>query len=364
MPVDPGMDASRLDKCSQVAIQVANKDITVTEAVPLLQRVLTETSPYPPWAILLVHMIVAATSSLLWFDATWLEGFLAAIGGLIVGVDCTYISGLGDFGRVESFLGSSMVSLYVHLLDLLLPSARICYAPIALGSITWLLPGLSLTTATSELAARATVPGSARMVNALMCALQLAFGLSFSYQLTHFGSTDTCIAHPLPETLPLIFHKPPLWLCEAFLWIGPATGFAILSGSNLHQLVPTVAVAAIGFWAGEISTLVLDLDPDAVNFTAAAALGAACCVYTIMGHHPMVLALPGVCMLVPGTLGVRAVAALTGPGGVLSGTAFLVQTFESCICLAAGLFMAKVAATFFYMRYATRGVHLHEFDIL
>jgi uncharacterized membrane protein YjjP (DUF1212 family) len=86
------------------------------------------------------------------------SGLLAGLLGLVAGVFDYVASKSAVFANVNSFLSALFVALLSRLLAFYLPPRLgLCFFSMTLGSLVWLLPGLSITVGVSELTSGAKV---------------------------------------------------------------------------------------------------------------------------------------------------------------------------------------------------------------
>lgn len=162
---------------SLIADKLIRKKINFIQADLMLTTVKEQPPYYPTWVKFLAHACAAGGSSMLFFGGTWRESFVAFGMGVFIGI-FDYISGKSvPFARVFEPFAAFFVSLVASFCNFYLEN--FCYFAVALPSIIWLLPGLSLTLAIMEFATKNIISGSTRMAAALVISLELGFGLAF-----------------------------------------------------------------------------------------------------------------------------------------------------------------------------------------
>jgi len=201
----------------------------------------------------------------------------------------------------------------------------------AVAGLIVLLPGLTLTVALTELATRHLVSGTARLAGAGLTFLAIGFGLALGARLEPLlGARSVASpAVPLPgwtEALALVLS--PIALTVLFR-ARPGDVFVIGAAGVLAF---TTQRAASGVAGPEIGMLV-----------AAFVTGLAGNAYARFARRPAAVAIvPSLLVLVPGSLGVRSVAALVARE-VVPGVEALFTLLVLATALAAGILLANFA---------------------
>lgn len=200
---------------------------------------------------------------------------------------------------------------------------------ITISGLIVLLPGLSLTTAISELSLRHLVAGTSRLMGAVMTFLQLGFGVALGRVL----------ALALPQVaLPAGDHVRGWPTLVAVLLLAPAS-FAILMQARARDL-GWVLLASTLAYAGMRQGAVW-MGPELGAFVGAFVLAIVANLYARRFQRPSaVLLLPGLLMLVPGSLGFRGLSELM-ERNVLGGLSTTVAVGLVCTSLVAGMFAAS-----------------------
>ena len=272
----------------------------------------------------LVSAAVASASAAALMGGGPVELAVAGGIGLLVGV-------LG----LATLRSESLARLYLPLAGTLaaaLAGAVASHVPVALTLVTvagviTLLPGLTLTVAMTELATGHLASGSARTFAALTSLLQLGFGSLLGATIaTRLGAP---VAHGTAE-----------------LAVLPATGAVLLGGlafarllqARRRELPLVVGAALLAFGAARFGEAVAGGVPGV--FLASTVVGVAGNASARLLRRPASLVLiPGILMLVPGSLGFRSLAELLA-GDVLAGVARALSVGMIAIALASGQIVA------------------------
>ncbi|MEM7678516.1 MAG: threonine/serine exporter family protein, partial [Myxococcota bacterium] len=231
------------------------------------------------------------------FGAGLSEIAAAAGAGFIAGSLALAIPRDPRAARLFELTAAFSVTVWVAVLQ----AAGVAVAPfvVILAGLIVLVPGLTLTVAVSELATKNLVSGSARLTFAGMSLLQIALGVAFGQQvgLHLFGPlvdhTPTALA-PLTEVAALIATSLAISaLFQAPLWLMPI-------------IVAVTAVAILGARVG--GWLLTPPLGASIGALFVAMLGN---LYSRWTDRPaVVLIVPGMMLLVPGSLGFRSINSL------------------------------------------------------
>jgi len=197
------------------------------------------------------------------------------------------------------------------------------------AGIIVLLPGLTFVIGLTELATRNLMSGTTRLMSAMLVFLQIGFGVAL-------GTRVGALLPPIPD-LPLAEPLPGWLLVPALLL---ATGsFAILFRARARDAGWIVLAGCIGFFGARLGALMVG--PELGAFVGALLLSVCSNVLSRALDKPGVITvLPGLILLVPGSVGFRSFDALLGEN-VLSG----VQTFFSmgliAIAIVTGFLLAN-----------------------
>src|SRR5262249_52841769 len=153
------------------------------------------------------------------------------------------------------------------------------------------LPGLTVTTAISELATQHLASGTARMMSALIIFLTIGFGLAVGLKL------GMVTMHPDIEATSIAL---PVWTLWAALVLAPL-GFMANFQANPRDAVPIVLICALAFGASRLGAELMGVANGA--FAGALAVGVASGLYSRWKRQPaLVTSTVGIIMLVPGSV--------------------------------------------------------------
>ncbi|MFG0258364.1 MAG: threonine/serine exporter ThrE family protein [Phycisphaerales bacterium JB043] len=274
------------------------------------------------WQVLM--FIGVAGSSLVLSGASWADiAASSAVGGLVA-VFIYFAAGSKRLSPMIEFCACLLAGASSSLLGHLFPPLNVF--AVTLGAVLMLLPGMSLTTAVGEVAANALVSGSARLIGAVTVLISMTFGVALGLKLG-------------PSRVSLVTASPDLLLESAALLIGGVCIVASFGARARH--VPAGVVAGLIAYATS-KHVGLWWSPDVGPVAGAFAVGLFSNVYArLTGQPASVALLPGVILLVPGSVGFRAIHALLDHN-TMAGVEHLVAMVAVAMGIVTGLLMANM----------------------
>lgn len=219
---------------------------------------------------------------------------------------------LSESGSFEALSGLLAAMIAVSLARAGLP---IDAAVTVMASIIILIPGLSLTTAVTELSTSHWSAGTARLAGALVTLLKLVFGVVLGQRLA---------ALVMPEGEWLALQGAALPSAE-LVWVAlPLAGcaFGVIFAARLRDLWLVVGIALISYVVTRFGTA--NYGPEVGIFLAAFLVAVTSNLFArIMDRPATLLRVPGVILLVPGLLSFRSLGSLYGGSTELSATTAL-----------------------------------------
>jgi len=201
---------------------------------------------------------------------------------------------------------------------------------VTLASLIVLLPGLTLTTALTELATRHLVSGVARLAGAAAVFLTILLGVALAWRL---GSG------PVASSAATGAERLTPWSA----WIAVAVtpfAFAVLLEARVRELAPIYAAGVSGFAAARLGAELLG--SDLAPFAGALVVGLASNLYARLANRPALVPLtPGILLLVPGSLGYRSLTSFLDREA-LAGMEWAFQTGVVAVALVGGTLAANV----------------------
>lgn len=258
------------------------------------------------------------------------ELLTASFIGLTIGLLGALASRRPAVGRMFDPLAAFVASVIAGAMGQLFGSLSVFLATLA--GIIILIPGFTLTVAITELSNRHLVAGTARLMGAFTTFVVIAIGVAIGNQITLriFGAPAAAQPDPLPGwTLALALIAAPL-------------SFTVLLKAKPRDAFWILLTCVMGFYGGRIGAGLLG--PELGVFIAAVVVGLAGSAYFRMFRRPpAILRVPGILMLVPGSVGFRGLTALLDRQ-VVSGVETAFRMIVIAVALSAGLLIASVVA--------------------
>jgi uncharacterized membrane protein YjjP (DUF1212 family) len=327
----PGsVQLEKLDQLSAVARQLVRGELEAEQARARITSIMQAANRWGPLATL-AAFIASAVAFSVFFDAGRFELAVAAVVGLAVGLVAIAMRGPARQTRLFELAAASSAAIVVGLIDTPL-GGFVEWIPLASGLII-LLPGIGLVDAVAELANGDLVSGAARMAGVGIIFLAIAFG----------GVIGAAVCDVLPGAKPLLEPKPlgPFALPPALLIVSlgslvrfkaaPRDWWIMLLGSTVAFGCSRFGMHTVGHLAGP--------------FCGAFALGLSGTLFQrFTKRPPELVTIPGIALLVPGSVGVRSFAALLNQHTTV-GIDAAFEMFLVAIALVTGLLCSSVLLT-------------------
>ncbi|MDY7229052.1 threonine/serine exporter family protein [Hyalangium sp. s54d21] len=324
---EPGaMDLERLTLLDALALEVIQGKLTPEAGAARVEAILAAPTRYGPLITLLCWTVGAAAAARL-FGGGPREMGVAALSSLLIGV-------LEQLTRARPTTARVLEPVAALLASALAVTAASIIGPLSvqvatLSGLIVLLPGLGLTVALNELATRNLISGSSRLIGAAMVFLQLAFGVALGGKL----------AELLPPALPLPAPEPlPLWTALVALAVA-ALAVTVLFRARPQDAVWIILLGGLAFGGARFGAQ--GLGPELGAFVGALLLGMASNALARLRNRPSVVTIvPGMMLLVPGSLGFRSLESLLARD-VLAGVGTAFSMVMVAVAIAAGLLIAN-----------------------
>jgi len=325
--VEPGgPDLGKLAELTEIMESLASGELDPVAADARVREIDSRPAYHRGITLLLAYVLVSAGACTL-IGGGWREAILAGFLGGITGSSVLLLWQRAELSRLLNPLSAGLVTFIGTLWCGFDPQTSLMPAVIA-GMIT-LIPGMDLTAATRELATGHQVSGAARLASTITVFALLTLGLALgSWMGQH-------VMGPVPQMPPSAL---PDWLVPAGLATA-ALGFVVLFQAVWSDWIWVMLACLLAWTASNFGGLLGS--PVLAAFIGALMVGIAGNVYARWSKRPgSIIHLPGLILLVPGSIGMRSLSALTSHD-VLSGieTGFL--AIMIAVALTTGLILAS-----------------------
>ena len=334
--LDPGEDhLGRLARADFIAEEVLAGRMHIPEGLEALRAM---DKPAPGWAAplrVLCYGLASASVTGLLPRTGWADLVTAAVLGCFIGV-------LAQLSERRPRMQDASEAIAAMVATFIATAVAHYLAPLSLqnvivAALIVLMPGLTLTTAVSELSAKQLASGTARFADAMTTLMKLTFGAVAAAELA-------AVLGMVPmanrgDALP--FWTP---------WVSLVAGsfaFAILFKAARRDIALVMASVWLGYGAMRASQLIpgfADSPMPIGVFVAGLVVAATGNLYGLLANRPSALVrVPGIILLVPGSLGFRSFNLVLGTEqDVMLGIDTAFAVIAALIALVAGILFGNL----------------------
>lgn len=324
--VEPGeANLEKLSELDQELQKLVQGEVSARQVARRVAAIVEAPTRYGP-GITTLAFALASGSAARFLGGGLAEISAATVAGFVIGLLALLADRWPGWGRLFEPCSAVLVTLMATVAAPMGPFAPFL---VTLAGLIVLVPGLTLTTAMTELSVRHLASGSARLAGALLTFLTIGFGVALG------GRLGGRISSPLPayESIPLPSWTEPIALAVA------AFSFTVLFRARPRDggwIFLAAGVALLGARGG--ATL---LGPELGAFAGALSLGMASNAHARLLQRPSAITqVPGLMLLVPGSMGFKSVAALV-EHNTLAGVQTAFAMTLVAVSLATGLLVAN-----------------------
>jgi uncharacterized membrane protein YjjP (DUF1212 family) len=326
--VEPGQtNLGRLARLDEVTREVVDGRLTPADGAARIDEVLSSPAPYPRWLTVIAFASTSGAASR-FLGGGVRETAVAAAVGFVVGLLPPWFGARPERARIFELVAAFVAAFLVTTAGALIGGFSTFTA--TLGSLLVLIPGFTVTVAMAELARLHLSAGTARLAGAFTVFLAITFGVLVGTQLATalVGAPEAVVLDPLP-----------IWTEWLAVLVVPAAFTVLLQAAprDVGWILGAGVLSYVSMRAGGYL-----LGTTLGGFTGALVVGIAANVFQDVRRRPALIPLvPGVLLLVPGSLGYRSLTALADRnviGGVEAGFNMVITAAG----LVAGLLLANV----------------------
>ena len=326
--VSPGeVNLAKLSAVDHIADEVCDGKLSIDKGIKFLDKVKLSSDRYNKTITTIAFGLTSLALAII-FGGSFIDASFAFTVGSVLGLVGMLTSKSEDFSNIFEFVAAFVCTVLAYIMKYAFPSTH--FQIVLMASLIVIIPGLSLTIAMVELAAKNLVSGTARFMGAIVDFFKISFGVMAGIQTGKFffSSLAPDMSFPLPDfwiipaivvgslAFTIIFKARP----KDFKWI-------LLSG-----LSAIFAIKVSGWFLSGVLSI----------FIAGLVVGAGSNIFARIYNRPaMIPLLPGIIFLVPGSIGFRGVN-LIFENKYSHGLGIGFQMFIIAITIVAGLFLANV----------------------
>jgi uncharacterized membrane protein YjjP (DUF1212 family) len=283
----------RLWRYDDIAGRVVDGRMSVAEGLQALEEAARPDSPRRQWLESIFGYTLASGGIAGLLGGSPAEITSAAAMGLMLGVLAQLIASNPRLAATFDALAAFLVALLTAwIASNLTPISSL----VLTAGVIVLLPGLTLTTAAAEVASQHLVSGTARFGGAIAVLLKLAFGALVGTRLAEAWGWH---AHVEPGP------AQPTWLLLASLGIS-ALAFALLFRARIRDWWVVLLASSISYATSQLA--IAAVGPEVGLFLVAFLVTTLSNIYARWANRPgATFRLPGLIMLVPGSVGFKSV---------------------------------------------------------
>jgi uncharacterized membrane protein YjjP (DUF1212 family) len=323
------VNLGKLTALDQAARGVMSGALSATEGSARVDAIVSAPPPFR-WVSRTIAYGLASGAAGRLFGGGWSEMGVACLAGVATGLLAVLMAKIFPAsGRLFELLAACLAAVLANAAGTL--GLRVS-APIAtLAGVVVLLPGFSLTIAMAELAARHLASGVARLAGSFIVFIGITFGVAVGrhVSVTLFGAP--------PNVTPAAAAGWSLW--AALFTI--SVSFTALLRAQPRDTIWIVLASLVGYGGSLVGTELLG--PHLGPCCGALTVGMASNLYERVLERPALVPLvPGVLLLVPGSIGFRSLALLLEQK-VIVGVDAAFTMLLTATSLVAGLLLADIA---------------------
>lgn len=328
--VEPDVaDLGKLARVDRVLRKVLSGELTPREGSAEIDRI--ESRP-PSYGVALTTLAFGIASGC---AARFLGGGLrevqaALVIGLLIGLLAIIAGRHSGLARVFEPLAAFIASAATALLAALGIELSVLIATLA--GVIILIPGLTITTAMTELSTRHLASGTARLMGAMVMLMGITFGIALGNKAVGLSLGQP----PLVEPMAL-----PGWTLLVALAIAPFA-FAVLLKAERRDMPWILGAGVLAFTGATVAGEVLG--PELGAFGGALLTGMGSQWYARITNRPSQITLvPGLLLLVPGSIGLRSLTSMMDRD-VLLGVDGIFRMALIAVSLVSGILIARIVS--------------------
>ncbi len=282
------------------------------------------------WLVLAFGMAAAAVAGLL--RTGWMDIVVAGAMGLLIGGIVAASRTRPNLGAaaeaVAAFVATVLAAAFAHFV------IAVSVQTVVIAALIVLMPGLSLTTAVSELAAQQLVTGTTRFAGALVSLFKLTFGSIAGAQVVSALGWS-------PRVIGLVTLPASV---EIAATVVAAFSFAILFHAQRRDVALVMTSAVAGYVLTRVGGTIFEPAQGFAGgvFLSSLVMAALANLYGRIYSRPgSLIRLPGIMLMVPGSAGFRGMASVMEQN-YASGADMGVAVISALVALMAGLLFGSL----------------------
>ncbi|KAI0435673.1 hypothetical protein F4803DRAFT_295747 [Xylaria telfairii] len=300
-----GIDLGKLKDIHEIYKNVLHDIYGVDEAIDRLSAIMTAKDKFHPWIRVLVFGLASAAVAPFAFGGRWIDLPICFLLGSMVGALQIIVAPKSAlYNNLFEISATILTSFLARALGSIRGGNLFCFSALAQSSIALILPGWFVLSSALELQSRALVPGSIRLVYAIIYSLFLGFGITVGtvlYGLFDSNATSATVCNNTMNPYLAFIFVPLFTIC-----------LAVVNQAKWKQLPIMVLISFIGYLVNFFSSPKFKAAPQIANTLGAFTVGVCANLYSRLRHGVAAAALlPAIFVQVP--------SGLAATGSLLSG---------------------------------------------
>ncbi|KAI1364967.1 hypothetical protein F5Y08DRAFT_196801 [Xylaria arbuscula] len=300
-----GIDLGKLKDIHEIYKSVLHDVYGVDEAIERISSIMAAKDKFHPWLRVLVFGLASAAVAPFAFGGRWIDLPICFLLGSMVGALQIIVAPRSAlYNNLFEISATILTSFLARAFGSISGGELFCFPALAQSSIALILPGWFVLSSALELQSRALVPGSIRLVYAVIYSLFLGFGITVGTVLYGLFDSNATSVTTCSDTM-----NPHL----AFIFVPIFTVcLAVVNQAKWKQLPVMVVISFAGYLVNFFSSPKFQAAPQIANTLGAFTVGVLANLYSRLRHGVAVTALlPAIFVQVP--------SGLAATGSLLSG---------------------------------------------
>ena len=172
------VDLDKLVRLNDLVDLIQEHKVSITEARIRMKDLIAAPSPYP-WYLTVVAGGASSVGLVYFYNGSLIDLAIAFPAGALVQILSKYAVASESRRYLVDFICSAGVATFVLLAHIVFPSLDL--AKVTVGGLISLVPGLILVNSVHEIAQKNLVSGTAKLIEAMVVAASLVFGVVFVF---------------------------------------------------------------------------------------------------------------------------------------------------------------------------------------
>ncbi|EIW73575.1 hypothetical protein TREMEDRAFT_25709 [Tremella mesenterica DSM 1558] len=295
-----GLELGKLHKVHQIYREVVHDEIDAAEGTRRIQDLLKQPTLYNLWQRMILAFLCSGLIAPMGFGGSIIDGCASGTLGILLSFMQLHVASKSAmYSNIFEISIAIIISFTARGLS---TTGYFCYQAVASAGVVLILPGYTILCGSLELASKNIVPGSVRMVYAIIYSLFLGFGITIGSDLFYVfdrpARSIICVRNPdwpwWRQGMPVyfLFFMVPIFSVLLSLWN--------MQPLRSKQLPVMCVISCAGYLANTLANHYIFDRSDVVSAIGAFVVGILGNIYSRMfGGTAFTSMVTGVLFLVP-----------------------------------------------------------------